>query len=80
MDDQQIIARIGDLAAEERRLEESHLGDGLSDAERERLGQLERTLDQLWDLLRQRRALRNAGRDPEEALARPEATVERYEQ
>lgn len=80
MDDQQIIHQISELAAEERQLEEAHVGDGLSDAERARLGDLERTLDQLWDLLRQRRALRRAGRDPEEAATRPEGTVEHYQQ
>jgi hypothetical protein len=80
MDDQQIIDQIGELAAEERRLEEAHVGDGLSDAERSRLSQVERTLDQLWDLLRQRRALRQVGRDPDQAATRPEGTVEHYQQ
>lgn len=80
MDDQQIIHQIGELAAEERRLEEAHVGDGLSEPERVRLSELERTLDQMWDLLRQRRALRSAGKDPDEAITRPEGTVEHYQQ
>ncbi len=78
MDDREIVAHIGELAEEERRLEEAHLGEGLSDAERERLDGLQETLDRLWDLLRQRRALRSAGRDPEDAVERPSDTVERY--
>ena len=82
MDDAEIIRSIGELADEERQLEEAHAAaaEGLSPAERARLEQLQRTLDQLWDLLRQRRALRRAGRDPDEATARPEETVERYQQ
>jgi hypothetical protein len=80
MDDQQILHQIGELAAEERLLEEAHVGDGLSEAERVRLSELERTLDQMWDLLRQRRALRSVGRDPVEAATRPEGTVEHYQQ
>lgn len=82
MNDEEIIHRIGQLADEERRLEESHAqsSEGLSDHEKERLGQLEVTLDQLWDVLRQRRALRRAGRDPDKAEERPPSTVERYQQ
>jgi hypothetical protein len=78
MDDRQIIEEIGGLADEERRLEEAHAGEGLSAEEMERLGQLEVTLDRLWDLLRQRRALRDAGRSPDEAVERPAGTVEGY--
>ncbi|MGH8980787.1 MAG: DUF2630 family protein [Acidimicrobiales bacterium] len=81
-DDDDILRHIGDLADEERRLEESHAqsADGLTATERERLDRLEITLDQLWDVLRQRRALRRAGRDPDEAAERPPSTVERYQQ
>ncbi|HEX3946547.1 MAG TPA: DUF2630 family protein [Acidimicrobiales bacterium] len=78
MDDEKIIERIGHLADEERRLEETHAGEGLSTGEQQRLRQLEVTLDQLWDLLRQRRALRDAGRNPDEAGERPGGTVEHY--
>ena len=80
MDDQEIISEISALAAEEQRLEEAHVGEGLSTVERDRLRSLEVTLDQLWDTLRQRRAKRAAGRDPNEAQTRSADTVERYQQ
>ncbi len=78
MDDKEIIAQISALADEEQRLEEAHVGEGLSDDERARLRSLEVTLDQLWDTLRQRRAKRNAGADPDDARERPAGTVEGY--
>lgn len=78
MDDHEIIGQINALAAEEQRLEEAHVGEGLSDGEREQLRAIEVTLDQLWDTLRQRRAKRDAGRSPEEAHSRSESTVEGY--
>ncbi len=78
MDDQEIVARISELAAEEQRLEEAHVGEGLSDEERARKQQLEVTLDQLWDTMRQRRAKRNAGLDPDTARERSAGTVEGY--
>ncbi len=78
MDDEAIIRRIGELADEEHRLEEAHAGEGLPPGEQQRLRDLEVTLDRLWDLLRQRRALRDAGRSPEEAAERPAGTVEGY--
>jgi hypothetical protein len=78
MDDKEILAQINKLAEEEQRLEEAHVGDGLSDEEHARLHSIEVTLDQLWDVLRQRRAKRNAGRDPDDAQARPAGVVERY--
>lgn len=80
MDDTEILRRIAALVDEEHRLEESHIGEGLSDEERDRLGEVEVALDQCWDLLRQRRARRNAGLDPDEAQVRPEGTVEGYRQ
>jgi len=80
MDDTEILRRIAALVDEEHRLEESHIGEGLSDEERDRLGEVEVALDQCWDLLRQRRARRNAGLDPDEARVRPEGTVEGYRQ
>jgi hypothetical protein len=78
MDDAEIIHKISELAAEERSLEEAHVGDGLADDERRRLDELQVTLDRLWDLLRQRRALRDAGRDADDAVERPAGTVEGY--
>jgi hypothetical protein len=80
MDDQEIIARINALAAEEQKLEEAHIGEGLSPEERDRKRTLEVTLDQLWDTLRQRRAKRDAGRNPNEAQPRSIETVEGYQQ
>lgn len=80
MEDAQIIETIGHLADEERRLEEAHTGTGeaLSADDARRLEELQVTLDRLWDLLRQRRALRDAGRSPDEAEERPAGTVEGY--
>jgi hypothetical protein len=78
MDDHEIIRRISDLAEEEQRLEEAHVGDRLTNDERQKLRSIEVTLDQLWDMLRQRRAKRDAGGDPDDANPRPEGTVEGY--
>jgi hypothetical protein len=78
MDDKEIVARIDALAGEEQRLEEAHVGEGLSDVELARKRELEVMLDQLWDMLRQRRAKRNAGQDPDSAEIRPPDTVEKY--
>ena len=78
MDDKEIVARIDALAEEEQRLEEAHVGEGLSDEELKRKRELEVTLDQLWDMLRQRRAKRHAGQDPDAAQVRPADTVEGY--
>jgi Protein of unknown function (DUF2630) len=78
MDDKEIVAQIDALAEEEQRLEEAHVGEGLSPDELKRKQELEVTLDQLWDVLRQRRAKRNAGQDPDSASVRSADTVERY--
>jgi hypothetical protein len=78
MDDSEIIAHINALAEEEQRLEEAHVGERISDEERDRLRSIEVTLDQLWDTLRQRRAKRRAGADPDEAQTRSSDTVEGY--
>jgi len=80
MDDAEILSRIHALVDEEHQLEESHVGEGLSAEEQERLQSIEVALDQCWDLLRQRRARRNAGLDPDEAEVRDEGTVEGYRQ
>jgi hypothetical protein len=79
MDDKEVIARIDALIEEEHGLHQRH-PDGLDDDETERLRDLEVQLDQCWDLLRQRRARRNAGQDPDVAQARAEGTVEGYQQ
>ena len=80
MDDLDIVTRIGELADEEHRLERSHQGQPLDQDELGRLQSLEVALDQCWDLLRQRRARRAAGQDPDEASVRPESVVEGYQQ
>jgi len=80
MDDAEILARISALVDEEHRLEESHIGEGLDYEEQVRLRDVEVALDQCWDLLRQRRARRNAGLDPDDAEIRGEGTVEGYRQ
>ena len=81
MDDEAVILRIDDLIGEEHRLR-SHADEGnpLTDEDRERLDQLEVQLDQCWDLLRNRRAKRHAGQDPDQAEARPAEVVEHYRQ
>lgn len=78
MDDQDIIQRINSLAAEEHELFQREAGDTSTYSERERLKQIEVTLDQCWDLLHQRRARRNAGMNPDEAALRPPDMVEGY--
>ena len=75
MSDDDILARIKTLVDEERSL----AGDDESPQERqERRRHLEEQLDQCWDLLRQRQALRDAGGDPGTAHARPVSEVEGY--
>jgi Protein of unknown function (DUF2630) len=78
MDDQDVIARINELAHEEHGLFEKEGRRETSDADRERLKQLEVVLDQCWDLLHQRRARRSAGLDPDQAEVRDPGTVEGY--
>jgi hypothetical protein len=80
MDDPQIHGTIEELVAEEHELWERESAGSASDADRQRLQQLRVSLDQCWDLLRQRRALRDAGRDPEDADVRRPEVVENYEQ
>jgi hypothetical protein len=75
MEDEQILRNIEDLVDEEHRLRSDPDG-----ADRDRLQRLEETLDQCWDLLRQRRARREYGDNPDEADVRPPSTVERYQQ
>lgn len=80
MDDSEILARIDSLVSEEHRLEQGRAGVGLSDEDASRLADLEVALDQCWDLLRQRRARRAAGLNPDEAEPRDPGIVERYQQ
>jgi hypothetical protein len=78
--DEQIRSRIEELVGEEHRLwEQESRGESTDDARR-RLGELKVTLDQCWDLLRQRRALEEFGLDADSSRARPADVVENYEQ
>ena len=75
--EQPVLNEIQTLVSEEHRL----YGKGtLSDTDRERLATINVELDQCWDLLRQRRALRETGGDPNAAQVRPPDVVEKYEQ
>ena len=78
MNDPQIHESIEQLVSEEHELWERESSGNASDDDRRRLEQVKVSLDQCWDLLRQRRALRNAGLDPDAAEARPADVVERY--
>jgi hypothetical protein len=80
MDDSQIHSQIEQLVAEEHELWEREAAGDAGESERRRLQELEVSLDRCWDLLRQRRALREAGRDPDDASARSADVVEHYEQ
>ena len=80
MDDNELIGRIGDLVAEEHRLDQELADKGPDPDVQGRLQELEVALDQCWDLLRQRRARRSAGADPDDASVRPADTVEHYQQ
>jgi hypothetical protein len=78
--DDDLVRRIDELVAEEHRLEESHQGEGLGPEDAARREAIEVALDQCWDLLRQRRARRQACMDPDDAVARPAEVVEHYQQ
>ena len=81
MDDKEILARIGELIQTEHTLREQLTSGQLSGRqEREQLRAAEEALDQCWDLLRQRRARREFGENPDEAMARPVGEVEGYQQ
>ena len=82
MADDDVLANIQQLAAEEHELYERHraAGTSLTEDEHRRMEELQVRLDQCWDLLRPRRARRQYGEDPSEAHARDESTVEGYQQ
>ena len=80
MSDAQIHTSIEELVAEEHELWERESAGHATDDDRRRLQQVKVSLDQCWDLLRQRRALREAGRNPDRAEARRAEVVEHYEQ
>jgi hypothetical protein len=75
--DQSVLNHIDELVKEEERL---YGQKELSDRDHEKLARLKVQLDQCWDLLRQRRALREFGDDPDKAKVRPSKIVENYEQ
>ena len=80
MSTHEILSRIGELVDEERNLRERHGEKSLEEPERKRMEEIEVQLDQCWDLLNQRRALREFGADPNQAQVRDEDTVEHYQQ
>jgi uncharacterized protein DUF2630 len=78
-EDESVTRRIKRLTEQEHALyERAGKGQALSDAERQHLGTIETELDQCYDLLRQRRARRDAGLDPNAAQVRDVGTVEGY--
>jgi hypothetical protein len=84
LNDEQIQARIEALEQEERQLRADERqaanvdGGARIAADAERLEAVRIELDRLWDYLRQRRARRDAGQDPDGATMRDAGTVERY--
>ena len=80
MEDTKIHTTIEQLVAEEHELWERESAGIAGESERRRLQDVQVSLDQCWDLLRQRRALRDAGRNPDVAEVRRPEVVERYEQ
>ena len=75
MTDDEILDRVHRLVEDEQELRQSG-----APVDEDRMRQLEETLDQCWDLLRQRRAKREFGDDPDEAAVRDVRTVEGYQQ
>jgi hypothetical protein len=80
MEDPQIHTQIEQLVAEEHDLWERESTGIAGESDRQRLASVRVSLDQCWDLLRQRRALREAGQDPSGADIRRPEVVEHYEQ
>jgi hypothetical protein len=79
MDDKSVLSHISELVAEEHRLRtELQAGSISEDEEHARLKAVEEQLDQLWDLLRRRRAAKDAGTTPDEVDERPIDEVEHY--
>ena len=78
MNDTSILQKISDLSDEELELEEHHAKETLNGERLKRLQEIEVELDQCWDLLRQRRARRMAGQNPEDTSVRSADVVEHY--
>jgi len=80
MDDKALHEHISKLVAEERDLEEGHIGVRATPEQEARLQEIQVALDQYWDLLRQRQARREFGQDPSITGRRPPEVVEGYQQ
>ena len=78
MDDRKVTDSINALAREEHELFDRESKGTATEADRQRLQKIQTTLDQCWDLLRQLRALREFGQDPEQARPRDEKTIKGY--
>jgi Protein of unknown function (DUF2630) len=78
MNDPQIHSSIEQLVAEEHELWQRESTGNASDDDRRRLQAVQVSLDQCWDLLRQRRALREFGGDPAQAHVRDADVVKKY--
>jgi hypothetical protein len=78
MNDNEIMKRIELLVSEEHELIQKEESGALQGDEHARMQELQVGLDQCWDLLRQRRARRNAGLNPDQAIVRDPNTVEHY--
>jgi hypothetical protein len=78
MEDADVLGNINELATEEHALWEKESRGEATEDDRLRLKRIQVTLDQCWDYLSQRRALRDARRNPDEAKVRDATTVERY--
>lgn len=77
MEDNNVIHHIQELITAEESL---YAKNELTEKDKQQLRQMEVELDQCWDLLRQRRALRDIGKNPDEAAVRPPNVIENYEQ
>jgi hypothetical protein len=80
MSDDKVHSTIEQLVSEEHELWQNEAQGSASDADRRRLDEIKVQLDQCWDLLRQRRALREFGLDDDGAHVRREDVVEGYQQ
>jgi hypothetical protein len=80
VEDPQIHGSIDRMVAEEHEFWQREAAGEATDSDRQRLETLRVSLDQCWDLLRQRRARREAGQNPDGADLRPPGVVERYQQ
>lgn len=77
--DREILDRVNELISQETELRDKLQHHQIDESEEHRrLQSIEVQLDQCWDLLRQRRALRDSGGDPRDAQVRPAGEVEGY--